>query len=453
MNNSGFVSDNNAAGGYDGPMIAVAQGAMAQGFMVRHRGRRMFVKRLRSEFMGEPRCRAAFEKEFELGYSLEHPGIVRYYELREDDGAVDILMELVEGDSLTSFMEKNSGYFRKKANFYRFVSQLASAVGYLHQHGIVHLDLKPENIMLTRIDRSVKVIDLGLGASDMFSDSKGGSPLTSAPEVTSGEGTVTAAADIYSIGAIMEYIVANAPGCRIPGIGKIIARCKAAAPAERFQHASDIYSRLTRARHRRTAIIYSVIASFMIAAATLFIITRQEDTKNNQRPTAAETATSSPSDSLPAYTKAHGNNVPSNNHSASHNDANNGNPAESVETPATTPGDTAKAQEIKRLQSMVAEKCRRDLPPLIARYQRMLSSDTIDIREYDELSKDCGEFVKSVIGDCNNPESIYGGMFPSLDRDDIFTAVYDAALKNGLNDLLEISRQLLHRLNTPRHTD
>ena len=251
MNNSGFVHGQDSSNDYDGPMIAVAQGTISEGFIVRHHGRRMFVKRLRSEFMSEPRCRSAFEKEFEMGYSLEHPGIVRYYELREHSGSVEILMELIEGENLATFIEKHGDYFRKMANFQRFVSQLASVIDYLHCHGIVHLDLKPENIMLTRISKSVKVIDLGLGMSDMFCDSKGGSPLTSAPEVMSGEGRITSSADIYSIGVIMEYIRANG-GCKMPEILKIIARCKSAIPECRPAFAGDIVTELKNAvRHKK----------------------------------------------------------------------------------------------------------------------------------------------------------------------------------------------------------
>ena len=77
-----------------------------------------------------------------------------------------ILMEYVDGETLSQRLSRDPDYFRNRSNSDRFVSQLLDAVGYLHSHQILHLDLKPDNILLIRINDDVKFIDLGCCRTD-----------------------------------------------------------------------------------------------------------------------------------------------------------------------------------------------------------------------------------------------------------------------------------------------
>jgi len=126
-------------------------------YRVKLYGKFHFMKRLKPELRTDPRYVSALQKEFETGYRLDHPHLVRYVSKGEDC----LLTEYVDGENLKDFIVNHPDYFKSRKNADRFLSQLLDVVGYLHQHQIVHLDLKPENILITRIGHEVKLTDLG----------------------------------------------------------------------------------------------------------------------------------------------------------------------------------------------------------------------------------------------------------------------------------------------------
>ena len=134
-----------------------AQGATCDTYRVKLYGKLHFLKRLKPEVAGDIRYQEALRKEFETGYQLEHPNLVRYISLDDDY----ILMEYVDGETLSTRLATQPDYFRNRKNTDKFLHQLLDVVGYLHSHQVLHLDLKPDNILLTRIGSDVKLIDLG----------------------------------------------------------------------------------------------------------------------------------------------------------------------------------------------------------------------------------------------------------------------------------------------------
>ena len=130
-------------------------GSTCHCYRVKLYGKLHFLQRLRPELATDPRHVAALNKEFETGYRLEHPHLVRYIS-KTDDG---ILMDYVDGETLTEFTASHPDYFNSRKNADRLVRQLVDVVGYLHSHQIIHLDLKPDNILITRIGNNVKLID------------------------------------------------------------------------------------------------------------------------------------------------------------------------------------------------------------------------------------------------------------------------------------------------------
>lgn len=110
-------------------------------------------------------------------------------------------------------------------------------------------------------------------------------------------------------------------------------------------------------------------------------------------------------------------------------------------------GIAEKSVDINKLRSMIAEKCRREVPALIARYEQLLTSDTIDADEFHQVEKDCGLFIKSVLGNRSCPEEIYSSMFPSLDGDVVNATAFSAFRDNGGRELLDVSRKVLRRLS------
>ena len=226
------------------------QGATCDTFRVKLYGKLHFLKRLKPAFSGDIRYREALRKEFETGYRLEHPNLVRYISFDDDS----ILMEYVDGESLSQCLATHPDYFRKQKNADKFVRQLLEAVGYLHSHQVLHLDLKPDNILLTRINDDVKLTDLGCCYADAYPDTTGHTDAFAAPEQLTGR-EVDVRTDIYAIGRILECLPDHHK------YNKVIARCTADNPAERYQAISDLQEALSA---RRTHIFWSILTFLVV---------------------------------------------------------------------------------------------------------------------------------------------------------------------------------------------
>ena len=226
------------------------QGATCDTFRVKLYGKLHFLKRLKPAFSGDIRYREALRKEFETGYRLEHPNLVRYISFDDDS----ILMEYVDGESLSQCLATHPDYFRKQKNADKFVRQLLEAVGYLHSHQVLHLDLKPDNILLTRINDDVKLTDLGCCYADAYPDTTGHTDAFAAPEQLTGR-EVDVRTDIYAIGRILECLPDHHK------YNKVIARCTADNPAERYQAISDLQEALSA---RRAHIFWSILTFLVV---------------------------------------------------------------------------------------------------------------------------------------------------------------------------------------------
>lgn len=204
-------------------------GFICEAYRVKIYGKLHFLKKLKKEHEDNILFREALRKEFEIGFRLEHPNIVRYVSFHDDE----ILMEYVDGEDLLAFLKNHPTYFEDAEHFDKFVGQLLSALQYLHDNQVLHLDLKPENIMLTRIGCDVKVVDLGCCYSDSFTDSAGYTAQYAAPEQVGG-GKVDARTDIYAIGKILELLP------HPPKYNKVIKRCLNKDPQNRYQSIADL---------------------------------------------------------------------------------------------------------------------------------------------------------------------------------------------------------------------
>lgn len=241
------------------------QGATCDTFRVRLYGKLHFLKRLKPEQVGDIRYQEAFRKEFETGYRLEHPNLVRYVSLT----ANGILMEYIDGVTLEERLAQQPEYFLDKHNTQRFVSQLLDVVGYLHSHQVLHLDLKPDNILLTRINNDVKLIDLGCCYTDTFTDTQGRTNRYAAPEQLSGEAP-DVRTDIYAIGKILERL----PNASV--YNKVIARCTASDPSARYQSIEEILHDINH--QKRYYRYWMLLVAIVVALVACFVfLPRQND--------------------------------------------------------------------------------------------------------------------------------------------------------------------------------
>lgn len=209
------------------------EGSTCNCYRVRLYGKLHFLKQLKPELRTDPRYVAALQKEFETGYRLEHPHLTRYVSHGEDY----LMMEYVDGESLSQFVVSHPDYFKSKKNTNRFLSQLLNVLSYLHAHQVVHLDLKPDNILITRIGNDVKLTDLGFCYTDTYTDTMGRTDKYAAPEQLQGS-QVDARTDIYAIGKILETLPCP------PIYNKVIARCTKSDIEDRYQSTEDMLRHL-----------------------------------------------------------------------------------------------------------------------------------------------------------------------------------------------------------------
>lgn len=222
----------------DAELLSVG-GSTCDCYRVKLYGKLHFMKRLKPELRTDPRYVAALQKEFETGFRLDHPHLVRYVSKGDDY----LLTEYVDGMTLGTFVSENPDYFKSVQNTNRFLTQLMDVVGYLHQHQVIHLDLKPSNILMTRIGHDVKLADLGYCYTDTYTDTMGRTDKYAAPEQINGE-QVDARTDIYAIGKILDTLP-------LPSIyNKVKERCLKELPAERFQSTEEIKACLPSERKR-----------------------------------------------------------------------------------------------------------------------------------------------------------------------------------------------------------
>ncbi len=161
-----------------------------------------------------------FRREAEAAAQLEHSGIVPIFEVGEHAGQHYFSMGYVEGGSLADRIKHGPLPPRQAGELVR---QVAEAVAYAHQHGVIHRDLKPSNILLDR-DGHPKVSDFGLakqvsGLSQLtLTGQVLGTPSYMAPEQAAGKtDEVGPAADIYSLGALLYCLVTGRPPFQAAG--------------------------------------------------------------------------------------------------------------------------------------------------------------------------------------------------------------------------------------------
>lgn len=156
---SGFGTPTNRIGGQIdfSRMVRVERGgSTCDTFIARMHGKSVFVKRVKAGLKFSPVVRAAFAKEFEIGFRLRHQALPTYCDVGDDY----IVMEYVDGDTLSEMIKAHDEWLSDPGHIREMFRQLVDAVGYLHSNNVVHSDIKPDNVMITRGTRNLMLIDL-----------------------------------------------------------------------------------------------------------------------------------------------------------------------------------------------------------------------------------------------------------------------------------------------------
>lgn len=274
-------------------------------------GRQVAVKTVRLRDGESGTARERLRREARILSKLNHPGICQLYELLETENRDWLVLELVTGRSLRTVIERGS---LARAERFSIAEDIVEALAVAHRHGIVHRDLKAENIMLPE-QGGIKILDFGIARADL--EDPDGRILSSRDPTTAGTGLetiagtvlgttrymspeqargepVSTASDIYSTGLLIEELwlgpVGEPEGTsaveavhaiatrrplrlkRLPRkLARLIARCGALEPSER-PTAAELLAGLRRERERprRMALrVTGALAAMLVALGAL----------------------------------------------------------------------------------------------------------------------------------------------------------------------------------------
>ena len=157
-----------------------------------------------------------FRREMKLSRKLVHPNIVRIYEFGTWRGARFITMELLDGDDLDQHLQKAGGPL-ETSEALRLMIQACDGLGAAHEAGVIHRDVKPQNLFVIENGTRLKVMDFGIAkvnnsaASISVTGVRVGTPRYMSPEQIQGDAKVTPASDLYALGGVMYELATGTP--------------------------------------------------------------------------------------------------------------------------------------------------------------------------------------------------------------------------------------------------
>ncbi|MCR4318369.1 MAG: protein kinase [Planctomycetes bacterium] len=225
-------------------------------------GRKVAIKVLATEFAHEPDFQARFERESRTLAELSHPGIVSIIDRGRDGEIFFFVMEYVEGVSLRDVMEEKQ---LGPMEAFRIIRQICEALEFAHMKGVVHRDMKPENILVDKAGR-VKITDFGLSRIITQAETERITKTNTimgtfdymAPEQREKSKAVDHRADIYSLGVIFYEMLTgelpvgkfDPPSRKSDGVtielDKVVLKILEKDPDRRYQRASNVATEVDR---------------------------------------------------------------------------------------------------------------------------------------------------------------------------------------------------------------
>jgi serine/threonine-protein kinase len=234
------------------------------------------LKVLRKNFAGNPGFVERFDREAKLAGSLNHPNVVTCHNAGTAHGIQYLVMEFIEGETLKARLKREGGKL-SEADALRIIGQTAKGLAHAHEKGVVHRDVKPDNILLGK-DGSVKISDFGTAKSFVDEDSLSrtgviiGTPYYISPEQVRAEKTIDHRADLYALGGTLYHALTGRvpfeaptamqimrchlqdelenPADICPGLSagavQIVTKLMAKSTDERYQNASDVAEDIER---------------------------------------------------------------------------------------------------------------------------------------------------------------------------------------------------------------
>jgi serine/threonine-protein kinase len=260
----------------------IGQGGMGVVLEAEHTvsGKRVAIKWLHPKIANEPDAGQRFLREARAAARVRHPNVVDVYDVLQHDGAVFLVMELLEGESLQQVLERGQ---LPIPELIALLIEAMRGVSAAHQHGVVHRDIKPENIFLTRMpDRATpcpKLLDFGIskltehadGGDNLKLTQTGealGTPMYMSYEQLQGARDIDGRADVYAFAVILYEALTGQPPYVADTFSQLLLMIATQEPPAPKQLRPEVPSELdavvrramAKDRHKRTPSLAALIA-------------------------------------------------------------------------------------------------------------------------------------------------------------------------------------------------
>jgi predicted Ser/Thr protein kinase len=234
----------------------IGRGGMGIVYLARDRRlkRPVAIKVLPPELSFRSDIRSRFLREAETAAQLSHPNIVPIFTVDEREGLVFFVMAYVDGDTLAKRLSGNTRVPVPEAR--RLLTEVASALAYAHSRGVIHRDIKPDNILLSSDGGRAMVTDFGIaravsnsGGSDSRLTATGvaiGTPTYMSPEQCAGDREVDGRSDLYSLGVVAYQMLSGDVPFRGTGTGALLVKHISEKPVPITEHVPELPAWLAR---------------------------------------------------------------------------------------------------------------------------------------------------------------------------------------------------------------
>ena len=236
-------------------------------FTAVYNGKKVILKTLKEEFAQDEQSRKDLKEEYEITSQLEHKFIRRALGFDSIPSLGEsIVYEFIDGKSLAEHVRV--GTLNEK-QIKSILIDICDALNYMHQRGIMHCDLKPENVMVTASDYRAKIIDIGLPETDYKTDHelliKENEFI--APELFKGE-EADQRSDVYSLGKIIEFIIERN---MLSQYSSVATHCTQFSREQRFDSIMEVRSLLNKGTSAIKIILLLLVLAILGVAAFVYV--------------------------------------------------------------------------------------------------------------------------------------------------------------------------------------
>ena len=250
-------------------------GTTCDAYRVRKDNTLLFVKKLKERWAFNPIYRDALHKEFSIGQSLEHDCLPVYHYAIDDY----IVMNYIDGDTLARLISNDDNWLHSDNNIISILTKLTDVIGYLHKKGVVHCDVKTDNVMITHNNRNIKLIDL----DKCYTDSRVFSP--GLPKLYGAEKAGSPDNDFNGLAIIAESLSKFASKSLRRRINKFIESCH-----KKDANTDELLTTLSLPKKKLTLLLFglAVIVLIALVAIVYFLSIHSEGTQTLIQPEATE---------------------------------------------------------------------------------------------------------------------------------------------------------------------